>query len=75
MITAVYGPEGRMSNGFIPAIRTALRELAAVASNIKAHFPVPADGDGAISRIAATLNMTHHHVSFRALFHGHGIQY
>jgi hypothetical protein len=61
---AVYGLEGRLTSGFIPAIRTALRELAAIASDIQAYFPIPADHNGAISRVAATLHLTYHHVSF-----------
>lgn len=60
---AVYGAEGRLTSGFVPAIRTALHDLAAIASSLQQYFPVPADGNGSLSRVAATLNMTHHHVS------------
>ena len=61
---AVYGNKGRLRKKFVLSIKAVLDELAALAEELRQHFPLHADERfGGISRIAAHLHLLYYQVS------------
>lgn len=64
MLIEVYGAEGRLQASFLPAVQTALENIASITDDLNSCFSLSNIASGAtISRVAAHLQLFYHQVS------------